>query len=88
MAKSRNTSRITPKGTRPVNAPAAQQASGGHAPPSAAWFGWLIAALLFIGTAVIVANYLSWLPASPASAWIAVGLAIVLAGILLATRWR
>ena len=88
MARPRKTSRITPKGTRPQNAPAPQQSAGGQGSQSAAWFGWLIAALLGVGTAVIVSNYMSWLPGSPASAWIAVGLAIVLVGILLATRWR
>lgn len=88
MARPRKTSRITPKGTRPQNAPAAQQASSGHSEQSASWFGWLIGALLGLGTAVIVANYMSWLPGSPASAWIATGLAVVLVGILLATRWR
>ena len=88
MARPRKTSRITPKGTRPLNAPAAAQGASGAAPPSASWFGWLIVALLGAGTAVIVANYMSWLPGSPTSAWIAVGLGIVLVGILLATRWR
>lgn len=88
MARPRKTSRITPKGTRPQNAPSQQHGTGGDAPQSASWFGWLIVVLLGLGTAVIVANYMSWLPGSPASAWIAVGLAIVLAGILLATRWR
>ncbi|WP_419930496.1 cell division protein CrgA [Candidatus Poriferisodalis sp.] len=88
MARPRKTSRITPKGTRPQNAPAQQHGAGGDAPQSASWFGWLIVVLLGLGTAVIVANYMSWLPGSPASAWIAVGLAIVLVGILLATRWR
>lgn len=88
MARPRKTSRITPKGTRPQNAPAQQHSTGSDASQSASWFGWLIVTLLGVGTAVIVANYMSWLPGSPASAWIAVGLAIVLVGILLATRWR
>ena len=88
MARPRKTSRITPKGTQPLNAPTQQQSTSSQAPQSAAWFGWLIAALLGIGTAVIVSNYMSWLPGSPASVWIAVGLGIVLVGILLATRWR
>ena len=88
MARPRKTSRITPKGTQPQGAKAASQSTPSHGSQSASWFGWLIAALLGVGIAVIVSNYMSWLPGSPASAWIAVGLAIVLAGILLATRWR
>lgn len=89
MARPRKTSRITPKGTQPQGSSQAASASApSHSAQSASWFGWLIVALLGIGTAVIVSNYMSWLPGSPASAWIAVGLAIVLAGILLATRWR
>ena len=88
MARPRKTSRITPKGTRPQNAPAPQHGTSSDVPQSASWFGWLIVALLGAGTAVIVSNYMSWLPGSPTSTWIAIGLAIVLAGILLATRWR
>ncbi|WP_420625267.1 cell division protein CrgA [Candidatus Poriferisodalis sp.] len=88
MARPRKTSRITPKGTRPQNAPAQQHSASSHGEQSGSWFGWLIVALLGVGTAVIVANYMSWLPGSPTSAWIAVGLGIVLVGILFATRWR
>lgn len=88
MARPRKTSRITPKGTRPQGEQAASGSISAQGPQSASWFGWLIVALLGIGAAVIVSNYMSWLPGSPASAWIAVGLAIVLVGILLATRWR
>lgn len=89
MARPRKTSRVTPKGTRPQNAPLpAQHTSGSSGDQSAPWFGWMIGALLAVGTAAIVSNYMSWLPGSPHSAWIAVGLGIVLVGILLATRWR
>ncbi|WP_419943732.1 cell division protein CrgA [Candidatus Poriferisodalis sp.] len=88
MARPRKTSRITPKGTRPQGSQIAPTSAPRHGSQSASWFGWLILTLLSIGTAVIVSNYMSWLPGSPTSAWIAVGLAIVLASILLATRWR
>ncbi|WP_419842440.1 cell division protein CrgA [Candidatus Poriferisodalis sp.] len=88
MARPRNTSRITPKGTQPQHAPAGQHGPSSAAPASASWFGWLIIAVLGLGSAVIVANYLSWLPGSPTNAWIAVGLGIILLGVLLATRWR
>ena len=88
MARPKQTSRITPKGTRPdgVHAPEKDlQASIGESP---AWMGWLISILFLVGIALIVSNYLSWLPGSPASAWILVGLGFILGGILTATRWR
>ena len=88
MARPKQTSRITPKGTRPegVRAPEKDlQASIGESP---AWMGWLIVGLFLVGIALIVSNYLSWLPGSPDSAWILVGLGFVLGGILTATRWR
>ncbi len=90
MARPRGTSRITAKGTRPSHAP--QHAHGDEEQsdhkPSGPLLGWSIAALLVVGALIIVGNYLSWLPSSPNSAWIFGGLLVILAGILLATRWR
>ena len=88
MARRKTTSRITPKGTRPANAQVQRESASAAVQQSPPWFGWMIAALLGLGTAVIVANYMSWIPWSPHSGWIGVGLVVVLVGILLATRWK
>jgi hypothetical protein len=88
MARPKNRSRITPKGTRPEGVrPEHPQVAGGQL-ASPAWMGWLIGIAFLVGMVLIVANYLSWLPGSPHSGWILGGLGFVLAGILTATRWR
>jgi hypothetical protein len=57
---------------------------------SPAWFGILILVLLIGGVAVITVNYLGHLPfAAHGSPWgLVVGLAMIFAGFLLATRYR
>ena len=88
MARPKNTSRITPKGTRPEGVRVDNEPVAGGDLTSPAWMGWLIGQLFVAGLVLIVSNYLSWLPGSPASAWILVGLGFVLGGILTATKWR
>ena len=88
MARPKNTSRITPKGTRPEGVRAPDAATSGDIGSSPAWLGYSIGGAFLVGIALIVSNYLSWLPGSPASAWILVGLGFILAGILASTRWR
>ena len=58
-----------------------------HSPP---WHGVLILALLIGGVAVITVNYLASLPGvSHGSPWgLVVGLVMIFAGFLLATRYR
>ncbi len=88
MARPKNTSRITPKGTRPEGQapPRVPIASGPGASP--AWMGYLIGIAFLIGIILIVSNYMSWLPGAPSSGWILGGLGFVLVGIVTATRWR
>jgi hypothetical protein len=89
MARPKQTSRITPKGTRPHGASVPNTSvSGDNHAPSPGWLGWFIGMMFLAGLVLIVANYLSWLPSSPKSAWILVGLGFVLGGILSATRWH
>ena len=58
-----------------------------HSPP---WFGALILVLLIGGVAVITVNYLAHLPfAAHGSPWgLVIGLVMIFAGFLLATRYR
>ena len=58
-----------------------------HSPP---WFGVLILVLLIGGVAVITVNYLAHLPfLAHGSPWgLVIGLAMIFAGFLMATRYR
>ena len=58
-----------------------------HSPP---WFGALILVLLIGGVAVITVNYLAHLPfLAHGSPWgLVVGLVMIFAGFLMATRYR
>jgi hypothetical protein len=55
------------------------------------WYGPLILAIMGIGVAMIVANYMGLLPgtsASPRNAYLFGGLALIALGFLGTTRWR
>jgi hypothetical protein len=57
---------------------------------SPAWYGALVLILLILGVAIIVVNYLAHLPwVAHGSAWgLVVGLVLIFAGFLMATRYR
>ena len=90
MSRSQNKpGRITPKGTRPhgtATEMAAMKAPA-HA-PSPTWVPILMAVLFAVGAIIIFANYLSWLPGSPDTLWLFVGLGGILGGIITATQYR
>ena len=83
---------MTPKGggrpqaSRRYTPPA--EPVGDHAPPSPAWLPVLIAVLIGIGVLAIVGNYTEIAPGSPTNAYLLVGLGFILAGTIVATRWR
>jgi LPXTG-motif cell wall-anchored protein len=59
--------------------------------PSPRWFGGLIVALLLLGVAVIVTNYLGVIPGTGGRAtnlYLFVGLGLIASGFLAATQWR
>jgi hypothetical protein len=57
---------------------------------SPAWYGALVLILLILGVAIIVVNYLAHLPwVAHGSDWgLVVGLFLIFAGFLMATRYR
>ena len=86
--------RVTPKGgTRAGRV--APPASGRYTPPvpkeykeSPRWVPVLLLAFLILGMLTILANYLGLLPGGAKNAYLLVGLALITAGFITATRYR
>ncbi len=94
---SRPAGRSTTKGTSKVGRPSTAEESGRYTRPipksvrrSPHWYGVLVLALLIVGVAIIVLNYLAHIPGvGHGSAWgLVAGLVLIFAGFLLATRYR
>lgn len=90
----KNKSRVTPKGTRPVDGGVAETSPRNPTPvhvpgPSPRWVPMLMGALLAGGTLMILMNYLELLlPNSPSNWYLLGGLGLVLGGIITATQYR
>ena len=56
-----------------------------HSPP---WFGPLVLALLVLGVLTIILNYFGVLPGGASAWYLLVGLVVIFAGFLMATRYR
>ena len=84
-----NPGRVTPKGTRPqgVATESISMKAPAHA-PSPQWMAVLMGLLFLVGAIIIFANYLSWLPGSPDTVWLFVGLGGILGGIITATQYH
>ena len=53
--------------------------------PSPRWLPIVLIALIVVGMALIMVNYIAW----DGNSWVLlIGLGLILAGILLATQWR
>jgi hypothetical protein len=83
--------------TSKVGRPSTAEESGRYTRPipksvrrSPPWYGALVLALLIVGVAVIVVNYLAHIPfVAHGSAWgLVAGLVMIFAGFLFATRYR
>jgi hypothetical protein len=55
--------------------------------PSPRWLGPLILVLMFSGVLMIVLNYLGFI-LQTRNLWLWLGLGLIAAGFILATRWR
>ena len=96
------TGRVTPKGGhKPAPSKATPPASARYTPPvprelkvSPVWVPVAMFVLLGLGTLIILLNYVellpTWgfLPDGTSNMWLLVGLALILAGIIVATQWH
>jgi hypothetical protein len=79
----KETGRVTPKG------------SGRYTPPvpktvksSPVWVPVLMGALLALGAAIIILNYVDILPGGASNVYLLVGLALITGGFITATQWH
>ncbi len=83
--------RVTPKaGTQPTQS---RRYTPPHVmaeakPPSPTWVPAVMSVLLFSGPIIIAGNYLGLWPGSATNTYLLIGLGLILAGIIVATRWR
>jgi amino acid transporter len=80
--------RVTPKGTKPnvARIETSRELSDEPSPP---WVLWLLFGLLGIGMIIIFLNYVGAVPGGETNnAFILLGLAFILGGIVTATRLR
>ncbi|HEX2064969.1 MAG TPA: cell division protein CrgA [Acidimicrobiales bacterium] len=85
------TGRVTPKGSNRTTA----TSSGRYTPPvpkqqrvSPTWVPVLMFTLLVGGVLVVIANYLSLLPGEASNLYLFLGLGLITAGFITATRYR
>lgn len=52
------------------------------------WYGFFVIALMGVGVAVIVLNYMDILPGGTRQLWLWTGLGLIAAGFAAATQWR
>ena len=95
----RPSGRVTPKGTtstrRVAQKTGSMQSQGRYTPPvpkefkvSPTWVPVLMFSLLGIGMLMIVTNYMGILPGGASNAYLLVGLGLITAGFITATRYH
>jgi len=78
--------RVTPKGTGTTGrytAPIPRETK-----VSPMWVPILMFSCLLVGMAMIIANYVSLLPGSPANGWLVGGLGLITVGFITATKYH
>jgi hypothetical protein len=81
MPKSRQRQR---KGARPYAAPPPKK----RPKASPRWYGYFVLGLILLGVALIVLNYMDFIPGGTQQYWLWVGLGLIAAGFGAATQWR
>ena len=93
--KGKGTGRVTvvgkPGTEHAINAPVNER----YTPPvskavkqSPKWMGYLIIALFLLGVVTIMLSYTGFLPGSINAVWLLVGILLLLAGLIVATRYH
>jgi len=87
--------RTTVKGASRVGRYTAPEQSGKYTPPvpktvrkSPPWYGPTVLALLIVGVLLILLNYLTVLPGAVSAWYLVVGLVVIFAGFVMATRYH
>ena len=81
MPKSRSRQKRT---SRPYTTPPTKK----RPKASPRWYGYLVIGLILFGVAVIVLNYMDFIPGGTQQHWLWVGLAVIAGGFATATQWR
>lgn len=87
--------RTTLKGASRIGRYTTPEESGKYTPPvpktarkSPPWYGAVVLSLLIAGVLLILLNYLTVLPGSVSAWYLVVGLVVIFAGFVMATRYR
>jgi hypothetical protein len=72
------------RSTRPYAAPPPKK----RPKASPRWYGFLVLGLILVGVLVIVLNYMGAVPGGTQQHWLWIGLGVIAAGFVAATRWR
>jgi hypothetical protein len=83
MAKEKKPGRVTPSASNRYTPPIPKDVK-----VSPTWVPVLIAALLAVGSAMIVLNYLDVLPGGASNIYLLVGLGLITTGFITATQWH
>ncbi len=82
-------SRLTPKGTKPEVESSGVARRGSDKPPSPPFVTWLLFSLLGVGAIIIILNYLGFVPGGEAhNGYLLIGLGFIFAGMITATQLR
>ena len=76
------------KKKKPTSRPYVPRKEKPRPKPAPRWYPYFMIGLMLLGVLVIVLNYMGLMPQGLRAAWLWVGLALIAAGFMAATRYR